>query len=103
MKSINQIFKKNPELLNDEEVKELIEYCRELESEIFDNKYVKNFSFEDKLAQLVRELNSSIHELIKEDEEAIRFGEFSRVNYEDAIMNLKDYILKFSKNNNFIL
>lgn len=103
MKSINQIFKKNPELLYNEEVNELVEYCRELESDVMNNKYVINFSVEDKLAQLVRELNLSIDELIKEDKESIRFGEIQRVDYEDAIKNLKDYIVKFSTDNHFEL
>ncbi len=103
MKSINQIFKRNPELLNNEEVNELVEYCRELESEVMDNKYVSNFSFEDKLSELVRDLNISIGDLIKEDKESIRFGETPRVNYEDAVKYLKDYIEDFAKENNFLL
>lgn len=103
MKSINKIFKKNPELLDNEEVNELVEYCRELEAEIIDNKQIKNFSVEKSLAQLVRELNFSINDLIKEDEESVRFGETSRVDYEEAMKILKDYIVEFAKDNNFRL
>lgn len=103
MKSINQIFKNNPQLINDNEVMELIEYCRELESEIIDKNQVKNFSFEDKLSDIVRDLYNSIKEVEKEDEDSIRFGEIERVDYELAIKNLKKYIEDFSKKNKFRL
>lgn len=103
MKSINQIFKKNPELLDNEEVSELVEYCRELESEVIDNKQSKTFNFEDKLAELVRDLNISLNQLLKDDADAIRFMETERVNYEEAILNLKKYIDDFSIENKFIL
>jgi HPt (histidine-containing phosphotransfer) domain-containing protein len=103
MKSINQIFKKNPELLDNEEVSELVEYCRELETEIIENKQLSTFSFEDKLAELVRDLNISINQLLKDDADAIRFMETERVNYEEAILNLKKYITNFSIENKFRL
>ena len=103
MKSINQIFKKNPELLDNEEVNELVEYCRELETEIIENNQSSVFSFEDKLAELVRDLNISINQLLKDDADAIRFMETPRVDYEDSMKNLKEYIEEFAKDNNFRL
>ena len=52
MKSINQIFTNNKQLMDEPEVQELIEYCRELEEETINSKFDKTYSFEDKLAEV---------------------------------------------------
>ena len=49
MKSINQIFKNNPDLMESPEVRELIDYCRELEGDIMENTQSEKFSFCDKI------------------------------------------------------
>ena len=102
MKSINQIFKNNPELMDILEVKELIEYCSELEGEIIENKQNKQFSFEDKLTELVRDINNGIKDVEKQKEEHIRFN-FEPPNYEFCIENLKKYLADFSRVNRFRL
>lgn len=102
MKSINQIFKNNPELMDILEVKELIEYCSELEGEIIENKQNKQFSFEDKLTELVRDIYIGVRDVDKQKEEHTRFN-FEPPNYEACIENLKRYLLDFSRDNNFRL
>jgi len=102
MKSINQIFKNNPQLMDISEVSELIEYCNDLEGQIIENKQNKQFSFEDKLTELVRDIYIGVKDVDKQKEEHIRFN-FESPNYEACIDNLKRYLLNFSKDNNFRL
>lgn len=102
MKSINQIFKNNPELMDIPEVGELIEYCKNLESVVIENKQDKEFSFEDKLTELVRDIFNGIRDVEKQKEEHIRFN-FEAPNYETCVENLKSYLLNFSRENKFRL
>lgn len=102
MKSINQIFKTNPLLKEEPEVKELVEYCLDLESQVIENKQVKNFSHEDKLTVLVREIYSSVRDLEKQQMEHERWG-FESPDYQESIKNLADYLRRFSHDNGFRL
>lgn len=99
MKSTKQIFKNNKELLSNDSVIELIDYCHELEDEVISNN--QKYSFENKLTELIREIYSSINEIVKEDNESKRFGEIKKINYEETIINLKEYLEIFSIDNNF--
>lgn len=103
MKSINKIFEDRPHLMDHSEVKELIEYCKDLEGEVIDRDQIKQFSFEDKLASLVRDINNSVDQLIKDDEVALRFGETDRPDYEESVKNLGKYIKDFARENKFRL
>ena len=103
MKSIKQIFKDNEYLMEEESVKELIEYCQELENEVIGTKQVNKFSFEDKLTELVKEIYHSINSVLKEDENAIRFKETNRVDFKFRVELLKEYLINFSKDNKFNL
>jgi len=104
MKSINQIFKSNPELMEHPEVKELIEYTQELEGQVMENTQTKQFSFEDKLAELVRDTHTSLKQFEGEEENNKRFGdEFPKPNYEEGTKNLLKYIRDFAIDNKFRL
>tara|TARA_R110002050_G_scaffold79261_1_gene169292 strand:- start:3553 stop:3864 length:312 start_codon:yes stop_codon:yes gene_type:complete len=103
MKSIRQIFKDNEYLMEEESVKELIQYCQELENEVIETKQVNKFSFEDKLTELVKEIYHSINSVLKEDENAIRFKETNRVDFKFRVELLKEYLINFSKDNKFNL
>ncbi len=103
MKSINQIFQNDKKLLFNSAVQELIKYCQELENEIINNKQSSNFNNEDNLSELTRDIYSSIVDTLKDDDEAKRFGELNRVDYEEILVNLKKYLEKFSIDNNFRL
>jgi hypothetical protein len=92
MKNINQIFKNNKHLMDEPEVMELIEYCRELEGDVLDVKINKQYDKEEILHNIVKEIYSSCGQLIRDEEESIRFGETPRVDFEKSIVNLKKYI-----------
>ena len=103
MKSIKQIFKDNPDLMDDPEVGELIDYCRELESQVMETTQTKVWSQEDKLAEAIRDIYSSCNEELNQDKEADRWSDFSHVNFKESIINLKKFIQNFAKDNNFRL
>lgn len=103
MKSINQIFIDNKDLLNEPEVQELIEYCLELENEVINTRQDQVWSFEDKLAILVREIFDSIITIQKIEEENKRFRFNEKTNFEECVNNLKIYLQEFSRINNFRL
>ena len=103
MKSINQIIGNNKELLDNDSVQELIEYCRSLEDEISENKQNKNFSFEDKLSILVNELFRDIDSILEEEKTALEypFRGLERPDFKDAMFNLQNYLKEFSRNYNY--
>lgn len=106
MKSINKIFETNKSLMDEPEVEELIEYCRELESDIIESKQLKQFSFEDKLTSLVIEIYDGIKEVENQQKEYDRWGDdstFSEPDYRKCVENLGNYLRDFSKNNKFRL
>lgn len=90
--------------MEDPEVKELIDYCRELEGQVIENTQSKKFSFEDKLAELARDVFIGIKQIDEEEENYNRFGDdFEKPDYESAIKNLKQYFLNFARDNHFRL
>jgi len=101
MKSINQIFITNPSLIDESEVKQLIEYCRELEDEVIELKQKDVAVTENKLTVLVSDIYHSINDVLRKDAEAIRFGDTERIDFNESIINLKEYLLDFSRNNKF--
>ena len=78
--------------MDEPEVMELIEYCRELEGDIMDVEINKQYDKEEVLLNIVKEIYSSCRQLIKDEEESVRFGETPRVDFEKSIVNLKRYI-----------
>jgi hypothetical protein len=78
--------------MDEPEVMELIEYCRELEGDVLDVKINKQYDKEEILHNIVKEIYSSCRQLIKDEEESVRFGETPRVDFEKSIVNLKRYI-----------
>jgi len=90
--------------MEDVEVKELIDYCRELEGQVIETTQSKQFSFEDKLTELVRDLFIGIKQIEEEEANHQRFGaDFDKPDYEIAVKNLKQYFLNFAKDNHFRL
>ncbi len=92
MKSIGQIFRNNRDLLDNPEVQELIEYAQELEGLVMDKKIEDNYDKEHVLMSMLRDIVKGIDDTIKDDEESIRFNEIPRVDYEQSVKNLRDYI-----------
>jgi hypothetical protein len=90
--------------MEDMEVKELIDYCRELEGQVIETTQSKQFSFEDKLTELVRDVFIGIKQIEGDEFDYQRFGDdFEKPDYEIAVKNLKQYFLDFARDNNFRL
>ena len=94
MKSINQIFKNNAELLNEPEVQEIIEYIYDLETQVINTSFTTQYSREIDLKETIRDIFNSCNSILKEDAENQRFKEHPPVDFKEAIIELKKYIAK---------
>lgn len=91
MKSISQIFRNNEHLMDLGPVEELIDYTRELEDKVIENNQVIDQTVI--LKQLVSEISKSCTDLLKEEEKSERWpNEFEKIDFKEAIINLKKYI-----------
>lgn len=102
MKSIKQIFKNNPQLMDEPEVEELMEYCRELEGQVMEYSLASNYNKEVNVIDIVRDIQLSCVNILKDDEDIKRFGG-DEIDYKESIINLNKYILKLCRDYNIIL
>jgi hypothetical protein len=93
MKSIREIFKNNPSLLDEPEVAQLLEYCEQLQDEIVEFKFQKTNNKELAMLDMIKEVIKGCNAIEKEQGEHDRFG-YDAPNYQETISNLKRYILK---------
>lgn len=93
MKSIREIFKTNPSLLDEPEVAQLLEYCEQLQDEIVEFKFQKTNNKELAMLDMLKEVIKGCNAIEKEQMEHERFG-FEAPAYQETISNLKSYILK---------
>jgi len=96
MKSIGQIFRSNRQLMDEPEVQELIEYCRELEGQVMDRKIDDNYDKEHVLRSMLKDIRTGIDDTLNEDEESIRFNEIPRVDFKERNRH-NDMIVEFGK------
>ena len=66
-------------------------------------KQKEQFSFENKLAEVVRDIYSSCNVELENDESSIRFKESPRVDFKDCVINLKIFLKDFARDNKFRL
>lgn len=92
MKSTREIFKNNPSLLQEPAVTELLEYCKELESEIVESKFQTANRKELAMIDMLQEFIKGCNDLEREQIEHDRFG-YEAPQYR-AISSLKKYILE---------
>lgn len=102
-KDYKKIFKNNNELLNKSEVQELIEYVSELEGLIMDNNISKTYSKEKILFNILKDIYESCKDLIKREEENIRFKFNDNIDFKSSIKSLKKYIEKSDEDFNLKL
>ncbi len=102
-KDYKKIFKNNNELLNKSEVQELIEYVSELEGLIMDNNISKTYSKEKILFNILKDIYESCKDLIKREEENIRFKFNDDIDFRSSIKSLKKYIEKSDEDFNLKL
>lgn len=93
MKSIREIFKNNPSLLNEPEVTQLLEYCEQLQDIIVEFKFQKTNNKELAMLDMLKEVIKGCDAIEKEQAEHERFG-YDAPNYQETISNLKRYVLK---------
>jgi hypothetical protein len=93
MRSTREIFKSNPQLMDEPEVEKLLEYCEELQDEIVEFKFAKNYNKEAVMLDMLREVIRGCNDIQKEQMEHERFG-YESPDYPSVINNLKRYILK---------
>ena len=93
MKSIRDIFKNKPLLLDEPEVEQLMEYCEQLRDEIVELKFEKEKNKELAMLDMLREVIKGCNAIQKEQAEHIRFG-YPPPDYPETIANLKSYILE---------
>jgi hypothetical protein len=103
MKSVNQIFKNNTHLMDEPEVIELIEYCQELEGEVLEKKIEDTYSKEEIYLQILKEIYDSCDKTLTDDQLSERFKETPRVDFKEAVINLKKYMGAVSQMYGFML
>ncbi|WP_140485394.1 hypothetical protein [Flavobacterium sp. GSA192] len=91
MKSIREIFKNNPSLLDEPEVIQLIDYCEQLQDEIVEFKFQKTDNKELPMLDMIKEVIKGCNAVEKEQMEHERFG-YPPPDYQETISNLKNYI-----------
>lgn len=92
MKSIREIFKTNPSLLDEPEVAQLLDYCEQLQDEIVEFKFQKTNNKELAMLDMLKEVIKGCNAIEKKQAEHERFG-YDAPNYQETISNLKRYIL----------
>ena len=103
MKNVNQIFKNNTHLMDEPEVIELIEYCQELEGEVLEKKIEDTYSKEEIYLQILKEIYDSCDKTLTDDQLSERFKETPRVDFKEAVINLKKYMGAVSQMYGFML
>ncbi|HBL79087.1 MAG TPA: hypothetical protein DDZ79_03670 [Aequorivita sp.] len=103
LKTPSEIFRNNPELLENNSVKELVSEYEEVCDALIDLQQVSEMSKEKYLKILVREIRESISMELKRDLEAERFGESERVNFKNAVENLQSYIADYCREHKIYL
>ncbi|MBD0723651.1 hypothetical protein B6A10_00490 [Flavobacterium sp. L1I52] len=93
MKSIREIFKNNPSLLDEPEVQLLIDYCEELQNEIVEFKFQKTDNKELAMLDMLKEVIKGCNAIENEQMEHERYG-YPAPDFQETISNLKKYIYR---------
>jgi len=93
MKSIREIFKNKPQLLDEPEVEQLMDYCEQLQDEIVEMKFEKENNKELAMLDMLKEVLKGCNAIEKEQAEHLRFN-YPAPDYPETISNLKSYILE---------
>lgn len=96
MKSIHQIFQGNEHLMDLNPVEELIEYTQELEGQVMERKIDDTYNKEEIYHQILKDIYESCDKTLKDDQLAERFKETPRVDFKEAVVNLKKYMRSVS-------
>jgi len=101
MKNIKQLFRGNLDLIEKPEVQELIDYCRELEGNVFERKIEDNYDKEHMLKSMLSDILSSCREYEENKILKERYPElYEKVDSDALVKNLMSYIVDMSVKNN---
>ena len=89
--------------MDEPEVIELIEYCQELEGEVLEKKIEDTYSKEEIYLQILKEIYDSCDKTLTDDQLSERFKEIPRVDFKEAVINLKKYMGAVSQMYGFML
>ena len=78
------------------EVQELIDYCVDLEGQVVEKKIEDTYNKEEIYHQIIKDVYESCVKTLEDDMVAERFKETPRVDFKDAIVNLKKYLAVLS-------
>jgi len=104
MINIKQLFCRNPGLLDNPEVKELVTYIQELEGEIFEKKIEDNYDKEHILKSMLSDILTSCREHEENKLLQDRYPElYEKVDADSLVRNLMDYIISMNAKNDLRL
>ena len=104
MKNINQLFRKRTDLLNNEEVQKLIEYTQDLEGKVLERKVEDTYNKEHLLKTMLSDILSSCKEYEENKILQDRYPElYKKINADDLVKNLINYISSMNAKNNLRL
>jgi hypothetical protein len=102
--NINKLFRRNPGLLDNPEVKKLITYIQDLEGEIFEKKIEDNYNKEHMLKSMLSDILSSCREYEENKLLQDRYPElYEKVDADSLVRNLMDYIISMNAKNDLRL
>lgn len=104
MKNINQLFRKRTDLLNNEEVQKLIEYTQDLEGKVLERKVEDTYNKEHLLKTMLSDILSSCKEYEENKILQDRYPKlYQKIDADDLVKNLMNYIITMSSKNNLKL
>jgi hypothetical protein len=104
MKNIKQLFKGEEYLMDFAPVDELIEYCRELEGNVFEKKIEDNYDKEHMLKSMLSDILTSCKEYEENKLLQDRYPElYEKVDADSLVRNLMDYIITMNAKNDLRL
>jgi len=104
MKNINQLFRKRTDLLNNEEVQKLIEYTQDLEGKVLERKVEDTYNKEHLLKTMLSDILSSCKEYEENKILQDRYPElYKKIDADDLVKNLLEYITSMNAKNNLKL
>ena len=89
--------------MDETEIIELIEYCQELEGEVLEKKIEDTYSKEEIYLQILKEIYDSCDKTLTDDQLSERLKETPRVDFKEAVINLKKYMGAVSQMYGFML
>lgn len=104
MKSISQIFQGNEHLLDLSPIEELIDYTQELEGQVLERKIEDTYNKEHMLKTMLSDILSSCREYEENKILQDRYPElYKKVDADDLVKNLMEYIITMNAKNDLRL